>query len=119
MWFFQELVRQKVYSRIDYKFLVIGHTYGQTDRSFGVIENYTSRIKTVYTPHQWYVWTCEKCNNWNRGQRDGTIIFQKLSSTPKENLYREKPRQKKSHWTSLDVYGLTLERERRWLKDSQ
>lgn len=54
MWFFQELIRQKVYSRIDYKFLVVGHTYGPTDRSFGVIEHYTSRIETVYTPHQWY-----------------------------------------------------------------
>ena len=50
-WFFQKLIHRKVYSRIDYKFLVVGHTYGPTDRSFGVIEHYTSRIETVYTPH--------------------------------------------------------------------
>ena len=54
MSFFQDLVRQHIYSRIDYKFLVVGHTYGPTDRSFGVIEHYTSRIETVYTPQQWY-----------------------------------------------------------------
>ena len=73
MWFFQELIHQKVYSRIDYKFLVVGHTYGPTDRSFGVIEHYTSRIESLYSPL--VVWTCEKCSNWNRGQRDGTIVF--------------------------------------------
>lgn len=54
MCFFQDLIRQGVYSRIDYKFLVVGHTYGPTDRSFGVIERYASHIETVYTPKQWY-----------------------------------------------------------------
>ena len=54
MWFFQDLIRRNVYSRIDYKFLVVGHTYGPTDRSFGVIEHYTSKVETVYTPQQWY-----------------------------------------------------------------
>ena len=54
MWFFQDLIRRYVYSRIDYKFLVVGHTYGPTDRSFGVIEHYTSKVETVYTPQQWY-----------------------------------------------------------------
>ena len=38
IWFFQELIRCGVYSRIDYKFLVVGHTYGAIDQSFGVIE---------------------------------------------------------------------------------
>ena len=53
MWFFQELIRQKVYSRIDcFWSLVI--PMAQQDKSFGVIEHYTSRIETVYTPHQWY-----------------------------------------------------------------
>lgn len=33
IWFFQELIRRGVYSRIDYKFLVVGHTYGAIDRS--------------------------------------------------------------------------------------
>jgi len=28
--------------------------YGAIDRSFGVIERYTSRIDTVYVPEQWY-----------------------------------------------------------------
>ena len=63
MWFFQELIRRKVYSRIDYKFLVVGHTYGPTDRSFGVIERYTSRIDTVYTPQQWYEHVCTAASN--------------------------------------------------------
>lgn len=54
MWFFQDLIRRGVYSRIDYKFLIAGHTYGATDQTFGVIERYTSKIETVYTPEQWY-----------------------------------------------------------------
>ena len=54
MWFFQELIRRKVYSRVDYKFLIPGHTYGSTDQAFGVIERYTSKVKTVYLPQQWY-----------------------------------------------------------------
>lgn len=54
IWFFQELIRRGVYSRIDYKFLVVGHTYGAIDRSFGVIERYTSRLDTVYVPEKWY-----------------------------------------------------------------
>ena len=35
MCFFQDLIRRGVYTRIDFKFLVVGHTYGPTDRSFG------------------------------------------------------------------------------------
>ena len=54
MWFFQDLIRRKIYSRIDYKFLIAGHTYGPADRSFGVIECYIRKIVTVYTPQQWY-----------------------------------------------------------------
>ena len=41
-------------TRIDYKFLVVGHTYGPSDQSFGVIEQHTSKVETVYTPQQWY-----------------------------------------------------------------
>ena len=54
MWFFQDLIRRNVYSRIDYKFLIPGHTYGATDQVFGAIERYASRIETVYIPNQWY-----------------------------------------------------------------
>ena len=54
IWFFQELIRSRIYSRIDYKFLVVGHTYGPTDRKFGNIEKYLRRIETVYIPEQWY-----------------------------------------------------------------
>ena len=54
IWFFQDLIRRKVYTRIDYKFLVVGHTYSPSDRSFGVIEQHTSKVETVYTPQQWY-----------------------------------------------------------------
>ena len=28
VWFFQDLIRKGIYSRIDYKFLIVGHTYG-------------------------------------------------------------------------------------------
>ena len=52
MWFFPDLIRQKIYSRIDYKFLIAGHTYGATYQAFGVIERHTSKIETVYTPEQ-------------------------------------------------------------------
>ena len=56
MWFFQDLIRRNVYSRIDYKFLVVGHTYGPTDRSFGVIEHYTSKVETAMVDHPMEVW---------------------------------------------------------------
>ena len=32
IWFFQDLIRRGVYSRVDYKFLVVRHTYGPADR---------------------------------------------------------------------------------------
>ena len=54
MWYFQDLIRRNVYTRIDYKFLIAGHTYGSTDQTFGMIERHASRIDTVYTPEQWY-----------------------------------------------------------------
>jgi len=41
IWFFQDLICRGIYFRIDLEFLVVGHTYGPTDRTFGVIENYT------------------------------------------------------------------------------
>ena len=37
IWFFQDLIRRGIYSRIDLKFLVVGHTYGPTDRTFGLL----------------------------------------------------------------------------------
>ena len=52
MWLFPDLIRQKIYSRIDYKFLIAGHIYGATYQAFGVIERQTSKIETVYTPEQ-------------------------------------------------------------------
>ena len=32
----------------------VGHTYGPTDRCFGVIEKHLRQIETVYIPQQWY-----------------------------------------------------------------
>ena len=52
--FFQDMIRRGIYSRIDYKFLIAGHTYCATDQTFCMIEHYTSRIDTVYIPEQWY-----------------------------------------------------------------
>ena len=54
IWFFQDLIRRGVYSRIDLKFLTVGHTYGPTDRTFGVIEKHTSKLEAVHTPQEWY-----------------------------------------------------------------
>ena len=54
MWFFSDLIRRQVYSRIDFKFMVPGHTYGPTDRHFATIEKYCSKIETVYIPQEWY-----------------------------------------------------------------
>ena len=59
MWFFQDLIRRKVYLRIDYKFLIAGRAYGSTDQAFGVIERYAAKIDTVYTPMQWYQHVCD------------------------------------------------------------
>lgn len=54
IWFFQDLIRRGIYTRIDYKFLIVGHTYGPTDRCFGVIEKHLKKIEQVYTPEEWY-----------------------------------------------------------------
>ena len=54
IWFFLDLIRRGIYAQIDYKFLVVGHTYGPADRYFGVIENYTRKIENIYTPQEWY-----------------------------------------------------------------
>ncbi len=54
IWYFQDLIRRRVYSRIDYKFLVVGHTYGPADRYFGVIEKHVRKIENVYTTDEWY-----------------------------------------------------------------
>ena len=58
MWCFQDLIRQKFYSRIDYIFLIAHHTYRATDQVFDVIECYTSKIETVYTLDEWYKHVC-------------------------------------------------------------
>lgn len=54
IWFFLDMIRRGVYSRIDYKFLVVGHTYGPTDRCFGVIEKHVQNIENVYSSQEWY-----------------------------------------------------------------
>ena len=59
IWFFLDLIRRGIYARIDYKFLVVGHTYGPADRSFGVIEKHTKKIENIYTPQEW----CEHVQN--------------------------------------------------------
>jgi len=75
VWFFQEMIRRKVYSRIDYKFLIPGHTYGSTDQAFGMIERYTSKIETVYVPQQWY----EHVTNASTGISSVKVIEMKQS----------------------------------------
>ena len=54
IWFFQDLIRRGVYTRIDFKFLIAGHTYGPTDRHFALIEKHTAKVETVFTPSQWF-----------------------------------------------------------------
>ena len=86
MWYFQDLIRRNVYTRIDYKFLIPGHTYGSTDQTFDMIERYASRIVTVYTPEQWYqyvrdagasIWVVEMNQHF----------FLKLSSALEKHVY--------------------------------
>jgi hypothetical protein len=54
IWLFQELIRKKVYSQVDLKFLIPGHTYGPTDRNFALIEKYADRLENVLLPEDWY-----------------------------------------------------------------
>ena len=65
MWFFQDLIHREVYTRVDFKFLIAGHTYGPTDRHFALIENYASKVETVYTPIQWFDHVREAVMNTN------------------------------------------------------
>lgn len=60
VWFFQDLIRKGVYSRIDYKFLVVGHTYGPADRCFGTIEKYLMRIENECIHTTGVVSACER-----------------------------------------------------------
>ena len=39
---------------MDYKFLIVGHTYCPADRYFGIIERHVRKLENVYTPQQWY-----------------------------------------------------------------
>jgi hypothetical protein len=73
IWFFQDLIRRRIYSRIDYKFLIPGHTYGATDQTFGVIERYACKIETVYIPQQWY----QHVRNASYGMRSIEVIEMK------------------------------------------
>ena len=51
VWFFQELIRRKVYIRVNLKFFVPGYT---TDRNFSLIEKYADRLENVYLPEHWF-----------------------------------------------------------------
>ena len=88
--------------------MVVGHTYGPTDRSFGVIEHYTSRIETVYTSEQWY----EHVTNAAAGIQvyDGTIFFQILLTSSKKEVRMWKT----GLWISVSANGSTLEGVRRY-----
>ena len=65
MWFLQELIRRKIYLRIDYKCLIPGHTYGPTDRNFALIEKYASQLENVSIPEQWYKHTRDAVTSMN------------------------------------------------------
>jgi len=75
VWFFQEMIQCKVYSRIDYKFLIPSHTYESTDQVFGIIECYTYKIETVYVPQQWY----EHVTNASTGVSSVKVVEMKQS----------------------------------------
>ena len=118
VWFFQEMIRRKVYSRIDYKFLIPGHTYGSTDQTFGMIERYTSKIETVYIPQQWY----EHVTNASIGVGSVEVIEMKQAFFLNfcqylSNMYTE--RNKDDQNKNLDfqsVVWLISEKEKRKLK---
>ena len=59
IWFFQDLIRRKVYSRIDYKFLIPGHTYVPADRFLAIIEKHANKIENVFTPKDWKQHVCD------------------------------------------------------------
>ena len=61
MWFFQDLIRRRIYSRIDFKYLIPGHTYGPADRNFAIIEKQAEKVETVYIPEEWYQHVTESC----------------------------------------------------------
>lgn len=86
VWFFQDLIRRGIYSRIDYKFLVVGHIYLQSDwQEFW--SNWTLHFKNRYCIHTaTVVSTCSWCSYWSyfqaRGDWNGTILISRLSKTP-------------------------------------
>ena len=42
-----------MYTSIDHKFMVPGHSYLPNDRDFGSIESHKYRLQQVYTPSEW------------------------------------------------------------------
>ena len=53
MWWYQHLVDTGVYTRIDAKFLVVGHTYGRADQLFGRLEKEYRKHGHVEVPADW------------------------------------------------------------------
>lgn len=56
------LVREKIYSNIEHRFPVPGHTRLPCDRDFGIIEQHKKKVPQVYTPVDW----CELIKNSNQ-----------------------------------------------------
>lgn len=115
MWFFQDLIRRKVYSRIDYKFLIAGHTYGFTDQTFGMIERYATRIDTVYTPVQWY----QHVSDAGHGAKSVQVVEMEQDyfydfRQHLRKMYTDEPKMKTSKiLISIELFGLILGREKR------
>ncbi|XP_072387218.1 uncharacterized protein [Diabrotica undecimpunctata] len=61
----QQLTIEGIFTSIEHKYLVVGHTRLPCDRDFAVIEKYKRhRLKQVYTPDDWYE-AVRKCKRKN------------------------------------------------------
>ena len=87
--FWNSLILQKLFKRIDHKFLVRGHTYLPKDRDFSHIEKKMSTAR-VYIPDQWedIIASCRPSNPF-RVQRM-TSLFRNFSELDKKFTRRKK-----------------------------
>lgn len=118
---FSDLIRCQVYTRIDFKFLIPGHTYGPTDRHFAVIEKYAANIETIYTALQWYdhvreaiTKTGSKIEVVEMEQRSFRNYRQHL-----RKLYTERNKHSDNHPLDFALaVWFNLEQGRKWLMES-
>ena len=87
--FWNSLILQKLFKRIDHKFLVRGHTYLPNDRDFSHIERKKATTR-VYVPEQWedVIATCRPSNPFEV-QRMTSEFFLDFSELEKKHTRRK------------------------------